>query len=327
MVLRSMPPPAWLSGEAPQNDVVLSSRTRIMRNLRGATFVHRAQTEELMQVMQTLLTAARRSGLELETFKALTNAERDYLVGCRLVSPDFPWTLPARAYLVDQERRLSMMVNEEDHLRLQALTGGWSIERTNRIAQNGIDRLAEQVDFAFSPRFGYLSASPINLGRGRRQSAMFHLIGLAQGKRLPPIMTALAAKGITVRGLFGEASRAVGAFAQVSTLDLPREEFVGACEYLIREEREARAAVTKRHLEDRASKAKEFVTGSQTISLADALRVLAWIRWAVAADLPGYFDSLRDVDLTLTTLEIRGSVAEEHAARERAQKLREALDV
>ena len=127
MVLGSSPRPAWLYDDAPHVDVVLSSRTRVMRNLVGYRFPNRADTPELQEVMRRVIDAARDAGLDLEAYKGLTNAERDHLVAGRLVSPDFEWTLPGRALLVDRGRALSVMVNEEDHLRIQALSAGWSI--------------------------------------------------------------------------------------------------------------------------------------------------------------------------------------------------------
>ncbi len=317
-----MPKPAWLSGDAPHLDVVLSSRTRVMRNLRGHLFPHKASSEELLSVMHQILDAADRTGLQLETFKALTNAERDYLVGCRLVSPDFEWTLPGRALLVDPDRSLSLMVNEEDHLRIQALTAGWSIDSADALASNCHDKLQDELQFAWSPSFGFLATSPYNLGEGRRQSAMFHLIGLAQGKRLPSVMKALNSRGIAVRGLFGEASRAIGAFVQVSVLGGTRSDFVGACEYLITEERQARGAISRDELEQRANHARDFALGSRNLALADALRVLAWIRWAASAEIPGYSFSPREADSALTTLEIRTTLHEDQAAKQRAELLR-----
>jgi protein arginine kinase len=156
---------------------------------------------------------------------------------------------------------------------------------------------------------------------------MFHLIGLAQARRLPSVMKALSAKGIVVRGLFGEASRAIGAFVQVSVLGGTREDFVGACEYLLREEREARRSVERSQLQEKAEQARDFALSSRTISLADALRVLAWIRWGASAGLKDFTKSPRAVDATLTTLEIRSTVVEEDAARERSDALRAALKI
>jgi len=327
MVLRAMPRPAWLSEDAPHGDVVLSSRTRFMRNLSGHRFPNRAEVPELREVMHQILDAARDAGLDLEVFKGLTNAERDHLVGCRLVSPDFEWTLPGRALLVDAQRSVSLMVNEEDHLRIQALTAGWSIDACHTAARACLEAMATRLPFAYSPEYGYLSASPFNAGMGRRQSAMFHLIGLAQGKRLPGILKALSVERIFVRGLFGESSRAVGAFVQISVLSGTREEFTGACDYLMREERAARATIGRDALRERAVQARDFALGSRTVSLADALRVLGWVRWAASADVDGFPMGLRDVDAALTSLELRGSMPEEMASEQRATTLRRFLQV
>jgi len=317
--------PAWLSDDAPHGDVVLSSRTRLMRNLRGHRFPNKADEAELMDVMHSILAAAREAQPWLEVFKGLTNAERDYLVGCRLVSPDFEWTLPGRAFLVDEARSISLMVNEEDHLRIQALSAGWSITNCESAAVACLDALEARLSFAFSPDFGYLSASPFNCGIGRRQSSMFHLIGLAHQRRLPSVIKALAVKGIAVRGLFGESSRAIGAFAQVSVIGGSKSEFSGACEYLLSEERLARRAVGRETLLERAVQAQQFAVGCPTISLADALRVLAWVRWAASEKLDGFTLSTRDVDATLATLELRVPSAGEMSGRQRADSLRAML--
>jgi protein arginine kinase len=296
-----------------------------MRNLQGHRFPNKADTPELQEVMRKILRAERDAQLGFEAYKALTNAERDYLVGCRLVSPDFEWTLPARALLIDERRSMSLMINEEDHLRVQALTAGWSVPSSDALASACLDALEATLSFAWSPAFGFLSASPFNSGLGRRQSAMFHLIGLAQARRLPSVLKALSTRGIVVRGLFGEASRAIGAFVQVSVLGGTREDFVGACEYLIKEEREARRSVAREALSDKACRARDFALSSRSITLADALRVLAWVRWASSAGVDGFGFSAREVDAALTTLEIRSTVVEEEAARERSQAVKSIL--
>lgn len=296
-----------------------------MRNLVGHRFPNRADVTELREVMHKVLDASTAAGLALEAFKGLTNAERDHLVATRLVSPDFEWTLPGRALLVDRRRSLSVMVNEEDHLRIQALSAGWSVENCDTMARACHDALAARLPFAFSPDFGYLSASPYNCGSGRRRSAMFHLIGLAQSKRLPSVLSALSEKGLAVRGLFGESSRAIGAFVQVSILELPQTEFTGACEYLLREEREARSSVGRDVLYDRAAQARDFALASRALSLADALRVLAWVRWASSAGFADFPPSPRVADVALTILEIRATVSEDHAATQRADALRSIL--
>jgi protein arginine kinase len=323
MVLRSMPQPAWLSPDAPQADVVLSTRARVMRNLRGQKFTHAATPHELVIMSRKILAAA--EDLGLEALRQISNAEREYLVACRLASPHFEWTEPGRALLLNQERSLSLMVHEEDHLRLQALTAGWSPETADRLSKACLKGLSESLEFAFSPHFGYLSASPFNAGRGRRLSAMFHLIGLAQVRRLPSVLHALGERGIAARGLFGESSRAVGAFVQVSVIGGSRHDFVGACEYLLKEERDSRQEIGRDALEQKAAGVHELAFAAKSLSLADALRVLAWIRWASLYGIPGFPQTPRVADRLLTMLEPRVARDAEKLGVERADLLRSVL--
>jgi protein arginine kinase len=323
MVLRSMPEPAWLSPDAPQVDVVLSTRARVMRNLRGHKFTHAATPHQLVIISREILEAA--ESLGLSAFRQISNAEREYLVACRLASPHFEWAEPGRALLLDSERSLSLMVHEEDHLRLQALTAGWSPGSADRLSKACLRALGEKLEFAFSPAFGYLSASPYNAGRGRRLSAMFHLIGLAQAKRLPSVLNALGERGIAARGLFGEASKAVGAYVQVSVIGGSRHDFTGACEYLLTEERECRQEVGRDALEEKAIRVHEFAMQAQTLSLSDALRVLAWVRWASLYGISGFPKGARVADRILTLLEPRIARDPEKLGAERANLLRGVL--
>ena len=326
MVLTASPPPAWLAADAPSGDVVLSTRFRLARNLIGFRFVHAAPDAELRHTMESVLAAARETELGYEVHKGLTHAERDHLVATRLVSADYEWTLPGRALLLDPGRTVSVLINEEDHLRVQALVAGWSPASAEAAARGCVARLGGSLEYAFSPEWGYLTASPPNLGEGKRHSAMLHLIGLAGVERLPRIMVALGEEGIAVRGLFGEASRAVGAFAQVSATSGTAEGFAGAVEYLVREEREARTALGKDHLRQKASAARDYAVGSRRLGLGDALRVLGWLRWAAVERDEATRYGPRDVDAALATLEIRGGMAEEEASRRRAERLRRLVE-
>lgn len=324
MVLRSMPPPAWLDADAPENDVVISSRCRYARNLRGHRFPAHADADELREISRLVKDAS--VSLGLEAFRRLSDAEREYMVGCRLMSPDFHGELPGRLLLLNRRRSVSIMVNEEDHVRIQALTAGWSISSGEAQARITLQTLGAQLDWARSKDWGYLAASPFNAGEGVRLSAMFHLVGLAHTKRLPEVLSALSVSGLTARGLFGESSRAVGAFFQVSVTrnDLPR--FAGACEYLMREERLARGTVGREDLEAILLDAIRFAVVSTEVAQVDALRVLAWARWGVAAGLPRLRIPLREIDSMLSTLEVRNDTDEGAAARDRAVTLRTKLE-
>ena len=318
MVLRSMPPPAWLAPDAPENDVVISTRCRFARNLKGHYFPNHASSNELKAIAQTVKEAGVAIGLE--AFRKLSEAEREYMVGCRLMSPEFNPDEPGRTLMLDEKRAISIMVNEEDHLRIQALHAGWSIATAVAQARDVLLALATRIEFAEAPPWGYLAASPFNAGEGIRLSAMFHLAGLAHTRRLTEVVEALSESDLTARGLFGESSRAVGAFFQVSMTrsDLPR--FAGACEYLMREERLARGSIDRNQLDVNVRDAIRFAVVSTELSQVDALRVLAWTRWGIAAGLVSV--PLREVDSILSTLELRNNPDEEAAARDRAGALR-----
>ncbi|MBI1756041.1 MAG: hypothetical protein HYR64_02925 [Fimbriimonas ginsengisoli] len=323
MVLGSLPPPAWLSSDAPHSDVVLSSRARLMRNLRGFRFPGFLPPPELLEVMSLVLRAAVEATPHLEPVKSLTQAERDHYVGCRLISPEFAWREPGRALLIDEARALVAMINEEDHLRIQALSAGWSIGSAEALARSCEGALAQRLEFAWTPEFGFLAASPYNAGQGRRLSCMLHLIGLAHTKRLPSVVRALGARGLSARGLFGETSRAVGAFVQVSLTGGDAAEFTGAVDYLIQEERAARGGT--RAFERKAREAADFAEGSRSLSLADSLRVLAWARWASVAELPRFPASPRAVDAFLARMDVRPDDREQSVPRQRADALRRFL--
>ncbi|HZH97679.1 MAG TPA: hypothetical protein VEX38_01800, partial [Fimbriimonadaceae bacterium] len=141
MVLRSMPQPGWLAQDAPHREIVLSSRARYMRNLRGYRFPHHASTKDLLQIRDRVLESAKGTAEEFEAFTSMGHSEREYFVACRLLSPDFRWDAPGRALLLDPQRSTSLMINEEDHIRLQALTAGWSIETADRIAEGVLEGL------------------------------------------------------------------------------------------------------------------------------------------------------------------------------------------
>jgi protein arginine kinase len=208
-----------------------------------------------------------------------------------------------------------MMINEEDHIRLQAVTAGWSIDVARSFAEPVLEHLGARLEFASVPEFGFVSASPYNCGLGRRLSAMFHLIGLAQARRLPAVLQALAEKSITARGLFGESSRAVGAFVQVSTTGSGLADFVGAAEYLMREERAARDLFTETKLKTKVEEAFNFAKSQKSLSLADALRVLAWARWASASGEVGPLHNTREADSILSRLDLRSEGEDSGIAR------------
>ncbi len=324
MVLRSMPAPAWLSIDAPESDVVISSRYRAARNLRGFPYPHRAESPQLIQIDSRVREASRPLGLHIHS--RITEAERDYLLGARLISPEFRHRDPGRTALLDESRMVSVMVNEEDHLRIQAVSAGWSIRTAVRAGQEITESLGEKVEFQTHPLHGFLTASPSNLGGGVRRSALFHLAGLAREGRLNRLVKSLHHIGITTRGLFGESSRGIASFVQISATTVSESEFIGAANHLIQEERLARREAQNHELNEKASAAIDFAIASQQIALRDALLVLGYVRWGSAIGLPGFPASVREVDTWITEMEVFGTQNPRTAARHRADYLRARLE-
>jgi protein arginine kinase len=187
-----------------------------------------------------------------------------------------------------------------------------------------LEALSQKLDFARSERFGYLAASPENCGAGLRYSAMFHLVGLAQNKRLPTVIRALGAQGLVVRGLFGERSRAIGALTQVSTTGSSVAPFVGACDYLLKEERRARAGLTVVELGARQEELRRFVESAKALSLADSLRAMGWQRWLAGKGADAH-EAARQVDALIPSLALSEGLGEPRAGRARADLMRSLL--
>ncbi len=324
MVLRSMQPPAWLAADAPEGDIVISSRYRLARNLVGFFYPHRAENADLVEVAHRVRSAV--DGMALSTQSNVTEAERDYLLGARLISPEFEHSAPGRMVLLDEQRLVSIMVNEEDHLRIQAVSAGWSIQTAVREGERIAENLGRKLPFQYLAELGFLTASPTNLGGGKRRSALFHLVGLATQGRLNRMIQSMHHMGVTTRGLFGESSRGVASFVQVSATKISDSEFVGACQHLIREERLARDEVSRDVIREKAMSAAEFAVMSAQMTMRDALLVLGYVRWAAAMDLSGFEMNHREVDAWITEMEVFGTQSAEVAARQRADSLRGKLE-
>ena len=321
-----MPRPAWLNSDGPEADIVISSRCRVARCIAGFRFPHTASIEELREIQSAIEKAIRSSKLGLKQQKNISDAERDFLLGTRMISPDFQFREPFRSLFVDESRTISVMVNEEDHLRAQALTAGFSIEEAESAVQGVVDQLSNHLVFMQTEKLGYLAASPVNAGAARRRSALFHLLGLALTRRLNVVLTALGDWGVVARGLYGEASRGVGGFFQVSLTKGRVEDFRGACNYLINEERAARAQISELELAELAAAAKASAIASKEITLADALKALAWIRWAASANVKGFDVITNEVDFWTSTMEVHGTQEAKIASRHRAIFLRERFE-
>ncbi|MEW6283263.1 MAG: protein arginine kinase [Candidatus Eremiobacterota bacterium] len=286
---------AWLSNQ-PGGTVVLSTRLRLARNLEGHPFPARAQPSWLEAVLACVGTALKAEapglGLSLVRLDRLSRLNQELLVERHLVSPALLTHPHARAVALRDDGTLSVMVNEEDHLRLQALLPGGDYEAAWRLVDEVDDRLEQHLDYAFDDRLGYLTACPTNVGTGMRASAMLHLPALNwdvwKTRAMEQIVAQIAHMGLTVRGLYGEGSQVSGNLFQVSnqvTLGNTEQEILSRVtlitDQLVSYELGAREELRRRLgglLEDRVWRSWGLLRHARMMTTAEALEHLSMLR-------------------------------------------------
>ena len=214
-------PPAWAGETGWEADVILSTRVRLARNLNGVAFPGRASEDALKAVAKQVLAASKcpdkgQVSLRAVEVGKLTEAGKTALVDSHLISVQHAMAGPNRWALVDDKHTVSVMVNEEDHLRLQAILPGLQIDAAWRIADQMDDQFGGHLSYAFDPQYGYLTSSLSNCGTGLRVSVMAHLPGLALSGKIEGAMEAARTLGAAVRGPYGEHSVSAGDVYQIS---------------------------------------------------------------------------------------------------------------
>lgn len=290
----------WMDGEGPESDIVLSSRIRLARNLQGFPFPHRMAQDQALSELDRVRGAVERLepewGLRFSLLGEMSALERQVLMEKHLVSPllvqdPIHW----QAVAVDPSEHVSLMVNEEDHMRLQVLLPALQLENAWQVANQMDDELEESLDYSFDAHSGYLTACPTNLGTALRASVMVHLPALVMTRQAPQIFTTLAQVGMVVRGLYGEGSEAYGNLFQVSnqvSLGLSEEEFIHNLSMVVRQlvdrERAARHHLLQQarlQLADRVGRAWGILTNAKIMSSDEALRLLSEVRLGEDLDL------------------------------------------
>ncbi|NLW51267.1 MAG: ATP--guanido phosphotransferase [Candidatus Brocadiaceae bacterium] len=287
-------PVEWLRG-GPEDDVVVSSRVRLARNVEGYPFVGRASPHQKARIEEVLrhavLAAAPDPPLEYVRLDGLDPLTLDLLVERRLVSREHAEADWVRGVAFDDAERISVMVNEEDHLRIQFVRGGLCLEEVYDRADAFDDLLSGRVPFAFSPQWGYLTACPTNVGTGLRASVMFHLPGLVMAQEMDRVLALAREERLTLRGVYGEGTHGAGDFYQLSnhtSLGPGEEELVSlvltAARTVARMERDARTALRDDHPEEfrrRIEHAFRLLRSARTISSEEALSFISQVRMGV----------------------------------------------
>jgi len=283
----------WFDGSGPLADIVISSRIRLARNLAGHKFLSRCSVAEKADILKKLRDVLMSLDLGDKIFyisvDKATVLNRHFLVERHLISRHHAFGKGPRGVVIAQREFFTAMINEEDHLRIQVLKGGLQLsqcaEQINRID----DMIEQKVDYAFSPRYGYLTACPTNLGTAIRVSVMLHLPALKMTGQIEKFLNATRDMGLAVRGLFGEGSEAAGDFYQLSnqvTLGISESDIVSQFENVIipeivEYENAARNQLLSKEsdvLDDKISRAMALLRNAHLISSQEALFLLSHLR-------------------------------------------------
>ena len=286
----------WFNGAGPMADIVISSRIRLARNIAKAKFTSRCSDEEKQHIMDMLAEVATEldqlGKLSFVNVEKLSTLERSFLVERQLISRNLAAGSGPRGVVIAADELFSAMLNEEDHLRMQVLASGLDLEKCwdkiNRID----DFISQTAKYAFHRQYGYLTACPTNVGTGIRVSVMLHLPGLKMTDQLKKVFDAVKDMNLTVRGMFGEGTEAVGDFFQVSnqvTLGVKEERIIEnfskvIIPKIVEYERLSREKLLNEDitvLEDKISRAMALLKNARLISSHEALFLLSNLRLGV----------------------------------------------
>ncbi|MDF2892118.1 MAG: protein arginine kinase [Clostridia bacterium] len=286
---------SWIKDDGPNNNIVLSSRVRLARNLSNVPFPAMLTKESSSDVIEKIYDEEMRNGVFKEykfyNMQDTGFVDRYALVERHLISPNLAAQNSIGAVLISNDEDVSIMLNEEDHIRIQAVLPGLQIKEAWNIASSIDDKIESKVDYAFDDRLGYLTSCPTNVGTGIRASVMIHLPGLNLSSNINKILQAVMQVGLTIRGFYGEGTEFIGNIFQISnqiTLGRSEEETVdnltGITEQILNKEKEARGLLFDNNrimLEDKVWRAWGLMTNARSISGQESMKLLSEIRLGI----------------------------------------------
>ena len=288
---------SWMCSDGPDSEIVLTSRIRLARNIEGVKFPLLFSKEEAENVIQQVEGAIINESnqpfgqLELLSMNNLNTLEKRVLVEKHLISPQLAEQSPNGAVILSEDEEVSIMINEEDHIRIQCIKPGLQIEEAIKEANTIDDLLEKKVNYAYHVEMGYLTSCPTNIGTGLRASVMMHLPGMVLTQQMNRIIPAIQQLGLVVRGIYGEGSEALGNIFQISNqITLGRsekdiiEELKSVVTQLIEQEKEARNALAQTsniQLEDRVFRSYGILCNSRIMETKEAAKCLSDVRLGI----------------------------------------------
>ena len=301
MMERSAPfaVPKWFSGAGPDVDVVVSTRVRLARNCARYRFPSKASLFERRQVFEVVTTAFKQSPQynDFNYFNCtqLNKIEQQYLVEERLISADLLAAEGDRGVICDTSQRICIMVNEEDHVRMQAMDSGCCPHDLWNVLDGIDDALGMQLDFAYENRRGFLTSCPTNSGTGLRVSFLMHLPACILIKNIDQVLLAASQMGVATRGFFGEHSNVVGSFFQLSNMaamGASETEFLENTKRVmlktVEAERKARERIlvdAQRELTDKIQRAYGILTHAVMLDVDEFLNLSSALRLGIECNL------------------------------------------
>ena len=287
----------WLKGTGPNSDIVISSRVRLARNLNKIPFSHWANKKETQQILNevqpAIMDSSYMKGCLFLKIAEMDAIDKQLLLERHLVSKEHITGNDNKAVAISGNEVISIMINEEDHIRLQVIESGFNLQDVWKITSSLDDELSSKLDFAFDPEWGYLTACPTNAGTGMRGSVMCHLPALVLTKQINKLLSAILKIGVAARGFYGEGTEAVGNFFQISnqvTLGHSEEELIDNLERIIKQviehETQARENLMTKNaemLKDRIWRAHGTLKSAYIITSNEAIELLSAVR--LGADL------------------------------------------
>lgn len=287
----------WYIDKGPESDVVVSSRVRLARNFKEYPFPYRMTKEQAENVLSRVKDVIQGSSSSATknfvymNMQELPPVERQILMEKHLISPNLLESRVSSAAIISKDEKISVMVNEEDHLRIQCLFPGLQLNKAWNLCGKLDTLLEEKIDFAFSKQYGYLTCCSTNIGTGIRASAMLHLPALTMTGYIGRVLEACGKLGVAVRGLYGEHSEAAGNMFQISnqvTLGMTEDEIISnmtnITSQIMEQERTLRGELyvqNPQRLEDKVFRSLGILTHARIISTEESLKLLSDIRLGV----------------------------------------------
>ena len=338
----------WLKSGGTDSDVVIASRIRLARNLRGEPFPNRADFNQLAKVLVAtdgvLPELEKSMGMPFDRVdvERLSTVQREVLIEKQLITENLVKNPQHRAAYVSDDRCISIMVNEEDHLRIQCWAPGLNLDLPMSTASTLDDLIESKLDIAFDEKMGYLTSCPTNLGTGLRASVLLHLPGLVFTRNVGSIINISPQLGLAVRAVYGDAKEPVGCLFQIAnqlTLGFSEEELIenlkSAVTEIVAHERRARKALAlyrKEQLEDEVWRAYGTLAYARLLSEKETMALLSKGRLGIDLKLISEVtaDCYADI-LTvsrksyLQNLAENANMSKKEIDRLRARKTRQAL--